>query len=160
MSLPLSELVATSEAVRATASRLEKRALMAALFARLESQGRLGVGWKAVSTALAAAAAPAPAPESNLPLFDDAAAAHTPATLAEVDRTFRALAGTSGAGSIKRTTAILTELFRRTDRAGREFLTALRVGPRVDVRLRSLSLLRCHLGRSPRPSRRSHPWSP
>ena len=37
MSLPLSELVATSEAVRATSSRLEKRALMAALFARLES---------------------------------------------------------------------------------------------------------------------------
>src|SRR6188508_72120 len=129
MSLPLSELVATTEAVRATSSRLEKRALMAALFTRLEPddlglavsflsgeipQGRLGVGWKAVGAALAAAADGTPAAD-NLSLFDPAASAPAPATLAEVDRTFHALAGTTGSGSTKRAIALLTELFRRTD---------------------------------------------
>src|SRR6187431_1289457 len=143
MSLPLSELVATSTAVRATASRLEKRALMAALFTRLESQdlalavsflsgeipqGRLGVGWKAVGAALDAAAASAPADNDNPNLslaLDAEDRAATPATLADVDRAFRALAGTSGSGSTRRATTILTDLFRRTDSAGCEFLTAL-----------------------------------
>jgi len=146
MSLPLSELVATSTAVRATASRLEKRALMAALFTRLESQdlalavsflsgeipqGRLGVGWKAVGAALDAAAASAPADNDNPNLslaLDAEDRAATPATLADVDRAFRALAGTSGSGSTRRATTILTDLFRRTDRAGCEFLTALLAG--------------------------------
>jgi DNA ligase-1 len=150
----LREVEETSRAVRATASRLEKQAILAALFGRLEAddlalavsylagelpQRRLGVGWKALS-----AAAPERPPRKGeiLSLFDAgpagtateeaaAEAAAAPAgelTLAEVDRCFETLARTRGSGSAARATALLRELFRRAGGEGREFLRALLLG--------------------------------
>jgi DNA ligase 1 len=157
-SLPLSDLVATSAAVRATSSRLEKRRLMAALFARLGPadlalavsylageipQGRLGVGWKAVGSALdraqAAPDAEVETAQAHLSLtLSLPEAAVEPLTLAELDRAFQRLAENRGAGSARRATEILVGVFRRTDAAGREFLTALLGGELRQGALRAL----------------------
>jgi DNA ligase-1 len=150
----------TSAAVRATASRRAKQSLLAAFFAELDAadleravrylageipQGRLGVGWKTVSAALAAAESPPPtAPETNLALpFADAAAATaaaggSPLTLAEVDRAFAALATDRGPRRTARATAVLSELFRRAPGAERDFLIALLAGELRQGALRSV----------------------
>jgi DNA ligase-1 len=155
MPATLREVVETSRAVRATPSRLEKQALLASLFARLDPddlrlavsylageipQGRLGVGWKAVSTAMSGPTPPARGgANATLPLFGADPARQEvigPArespdselTLAEVDRAFTALARTQGSGSAGRGLAILGDLFRRAGTEGREFLAALLIG--------------------------------
>src|SRR5262249_44470117 len=103
---PLGEVVATWQAVRAAAGRLDKRRQMAALFARVAGDDlRLaasylsgdiasappGVGYAAVQEAFAALG-----PTGGEPL-----------TLADVDSTFVALAGTSGPGSNRRRAELL-----------------------------------------------------
>ena len=132
--------------MRATASRLEKQAILAALFSRLDAQDlalavsylagelpgrRLGVGWKALSSA--AVERPAGRVES-LSLFGEAAATEAVVaetgelTLVEVDRFFAALARTRGPGSGARAQGLLRQLFRRAGAEGREFLQALLLG--------------------------------
>jgi DNA ligase-1 len=153
MSLLLSDLVDTSAQVRATPSRIVKRRVMAELFVRLAPgdlalavsylsgeipQGRLGVGWKAVASALEGLDAGAQEVEirvANLSLpFPPAAVSTgspdiaTPLTIADTDRAFQALAENRGPGSTRRAAEILADLFRRTDQAGRDFLVALIAG--------------------------------
>jgi DNA ligase 1 len=149
----------TSAAVRATRSRRTKQALLAAFFRQLEAadleravhylageipQGRLGVGWKAITAARAAAESPPPAaapdPNLELPLAGPPLPETSPATLtlADVDRAFAALAADHGARRTARSAAILTALFRRAGDAEREFLVALLAGELRQGALRSV----------------------
>lgn len=121
----LFELVDTAATVGATRSRLAKVAALAELLRRLDAdeiaptiglllgkprQGKLGVGWRGVD-----AAAGDPAAEPSL-------------SLAEVDDTLDALAGTSGAGSGERRARLLAALLRRATSAEQDFLRATLLG--------------------------------
>jgi DNA ligase-1 len=132
-------VVATWQAVRASAGRLDKRARMAALFARLAGDdlrlaasylsGELasappGVGWSALQEALHAAA-----PTSGAAL-----------TLADVDRTFADLVATSGPGAQRRRGDLLGALLGRAGSAEREFLAGLITGELRQGALRALVL--------------------
>src|SRR5262249_45327059 len=106
----LAELVATSERVAATRSRNDKARFLAALLQRLAQdevpfvvaalsgharQGRIGVGYAAVRSALEnEKGASEPAATQAAPTTEAA-----PLELVEVDRIFDALAETKGKGS-------------------------------------------------------------
>ncbi|NMH98565.1 ATP-dependent DNA ligase [Pseudonocardia acidicola] len=121
----LSEVVATSAAVGATRSRKDKTAALAALLraagpAEVEPatawlageprQGRIGTGWRTLS-----GLATDPAPDPSL-------------TVAEVDKTLDALAGTSGPGSTARRRELLIELFAAATADEQSFLHRLLTG--------------------------------
>ena len=154
MTATLAEVAATSLAVRATASRLEKEERLAALFARLDAadlalavsylageipQGALGVGWKTIAAALGTPRAETAA-DRNLPLFPPAGAT-TPAgplLLAELDRALTAIARTRGTGSAARAAALLRDLLARTGPEERDFLIALLAGELRQGALRAI----------------------
>ncbi len=123
--MQLAELVRVGRAVAATASRLEKVALLADLLRALAReevetavaflggeprQGKLGVGWKMAREALGA-----PAAEPTLALL-------------EVDRAFEALAGLSGKGSAAARRERLGALFARATADEQDFLLRLLQG--------------------------------
>ena len=131
--------MATWQAVRAAAGRLEKRGHMAALFARVAGDDlRLaasylsgdmasappGVGYASVQEAFAALG-----PTAGVPL-----------TLADVDATFTALAATSGPGSNRRRAELLQEMLGRATELEREFLIGLIAGELRQGALRALVL--------------------
>src|SRR5262245_57691455 len=147
----LADLVATSAEVRATRARLEKRARLRALFARLDPedlrraaaylageipQGSLQVGWSALAAAIAGADV-----QRALPLF--AAVAETPRespTLREVDRTFERLHRITGPGSAGKRKAALLQLLEPLAEDSRRFLTGLLLGELRQGALRALVL--------------------
>lgn len=119
------ELVDTSAAVAATASRLRKTELLSSLLRRLEgdalpvavglltaspAQGRVGVGWATLSGVLDAL------PE---------AAAGDPLTVADVDAALHGVAGASGPTAKRE---VLTALLRRCDADERWFLSGVLMG--------------------------------
>jgi DNA ligase-1 len=121
----LADLVAASAAVAATRSRTAKAAVIAGLLrgaapgevpavaawlAGEPLQGRLGVGWRTLSTRTGGGAA-----EPSLPV-------------AEVDRALTELAGTSGAGSAARREAVLDALFSAATDDEQQFLVRLLTG--------------------------------
>ncbi len=118
----LSTLVATSEAVASTRSRLAKRDAIAELLTGLPDgevalgiaylagaprQDRLGVGWATVAQPEATASE-----EASL-------------SLADVDAAFDQLAATAGAGSKQRRLSILADLFGAATAAEQDFLRRL-----------------------------------
>lgn len=120
-----SDVVTVSTRVAATSARSEKVAALADLLVRLETeevpvvtgvlagvprQGRVGVGYAAISAVTAA-----PAGEPSL-------------TVDEVDRTITALAALTGGGSGARRGEVLTELLRRATGAEADFLRRLLTG--------------------------------
>lgn len=122
----LAELVETSRRVGATRSRLEKRALLAALLRALAPdevaigvgylagelpQGRIGIGWATVRDLDAGPAAL----EASLPLL-------------EAHRRLDELAATGGAGSKRLREERLGALFARATEAERAFLARLVLG--------------------------------
>ena len=141
-SIAFGELVETWSGVRSTAGRLEKRARMAALFARLGAedlplaaswlageirQGALQVGWRTLE------AAGKPVRDTDLPLFAataPAASAHrtsdgdSPLRISDVDTAFEKLQHVGGAGSEPRRIALLAALFERATDSEREAATA------------------------------------
>lgn len=121
----LSEVVAASESVRATASRKVKIAGLADLLSRADSgellpvvawisgelpQGRLGAGWRTVA---GIEVAPAAAPTL---------------TVAAVDAALTEVAGVAGAGSVARRRELLTGLLGSATTAERTFLIRLLTG--------------------------------
>ncbi len=127
----LADLVATSQAVGATSKRKEKTELLGAYLAELlpgadddphqatiavgllvgePRQGRIGVGWSAVSK------------------IDAAPAAEPSLTLADVDHAIAELQATSGPGSVARRAGLLTELFSSATEVEVDFLKRLFVG--------------------------------
>jgi len=135
----LGELVSTSAAIAATPARLEKLALLADLLRRAESgeipiavaflsghlrQGRIGLGWSALQSALDKADSPPPDPT----LFDPPDAEAAPLELRDVDAIFDRLARLSGPGVGSRRSAILADLFRRASAPERDFLARLVMG--------------------------------
>jgi DNA ligase-1 len=121
--MQLSDLVTTSAAVRAAGARREKTALLAALLARLEPaqvpiavgllvgtprQGRLGLGW----AALTHAQPPAAAPTAGL-------------SLGEVDARLDAIKAVKGKRSSEERRRLLAELLARATAEEQEFLLAL-----------------------------------
>ena len=160
MNATLTALAAASRAVRATTSRLEKQALLADFLAPLEAadlalavrylsgeipQGRLGVGWRAIATALGEPPA-LTTPSRALPLFPDIDAtprvSHPepsgPLRLSDLDALFAEIAATRGPGSSARAVRLLRELFARTGEPEREFLIALLGGELRQGALRAL----------------------
>jgi DNA ligase-1 len=136
----LVDLVRTSDAVRRTSGRIEKRQLFSTLFASLEPddlrlaacylagevpQGKLNVAWAALSRAgLRSAGEPQPA------LFEAAAspaAAVSPA-LQELDRQFEALKQASGAGSVQARVATLRRLLDAVPAEEQAFVRGLLLG--------------------------------
>jgi DNA ligase-1 len=124
--LKLEELVETSNAVAAESGRLGKIARLAAFLTRLTPdeaaiavgffigwprQGRIGVGWAAISDARDVA----PAPTATLDLLD-------------VDRAFDTLQAAKGRGSSAERSRLLRELFERATAGEQEFLSALAIG--------------------------------
>jgi DNA ligase 1 len=124
--MKLAELVSVSADVATTSGRLEKISRLAALLTRLSPeeiqvavgfligwprQGKLGVGWSAVSTAREHPAASAPSLE-----------------LRELDAVFDKLSSTSGRNSAKERARLLEDLFTRATAAEQSFLSALLVG--------------------------------
>ena len=122
----LSELLAASERVGATRSRLAKIEALADCLRKLEGaeivigvaylsgdtrQARIGVGWAGVKDALAAA--PASAPQL---------------TLARVDESLERLSGVKGPGSAAERTRLLAELFGQATAAEHDFLARLLLG--------------------------------
>jgi DNA ligase-1 len=120
----LADLVATSEAVGATTSRLAKAEALAALLRRLEPaevepavaflsgeprQRPLGVGWAALRDLPAPAAAPA-------------------LTVADADRAFAAVAAAAGPGSQGMRRDALQALFGAATQREQRFLRALALG--------------------------------
>jgi len=120
------DLVATAAAVAATSKRGEKIALLAGALRHLAPdeiapavgflsgalrQGRIGVGWAAVSSG--AGAAPASEPEL---------------TVGEVDRVLGGIADASGAGSASERAERLAALLARATAPETEFLARLLVG--------------------------------
>ena len=116
----LADLVASSAAVAGTSGRLDKIGRLADVLTRLSPaeipiavaflsgevrQGRIGVGYAAMS----AASAVAPAASSTL-------------TLEEVDRAFAELAGVAGKGSATERTRLLRTLFERGTRDEQDFI--------------------------------------
>ncbi len=121
----LAEVVATSAAVVATRSRKEKSAALAALLRAAEPQeveaaaswlageprqGRIGAGWRTLSTL---ATDPAEAPSL---------------TVTGVDGALTELAGTSGSGSTRRRKELLDELFHAAVAQEQAFLVRLLTG--------------------------------
>jgi len=150
----LAEIVATSNAVRETSSRLEKRARLQELFARLApadlrlaasylagetARGSVQVGWSTLVAAERAVAEP-----DVLPLFANVQPAGPIATqsptLVEVDRAFETLRHVSGAGATKKKQAILQGLMAPMAPDERRFLGALLVGELRQGALRALVL--------------------
>jgi len=124
----LAELVDTSVRVGATPSRLAKVRQIAALLRKLGRdeigtavsylagelpQGRVGVGYSALSAAAATAGDPAVEPRLSL---------------AQTDRLIGELAGMRGGGSATRRSAALRNLFSQTTRSERGFLLQLLAG--------------------------------
>jgi len=124
--MKLEQLVETSAAVAATSGRLEKVAKLAALLRQLEPdevaitvgfligwprQGKLGVGWSTISTALAQS----PAPASTLELRD-------------VDRAFDQLSSVKGKNSANERARLVAELLSRARADEQQFLAALMIG--------------------------------
>ena len=124
----LAELVDTSSRVGATASRLAKVREIAALLRKLGRdeivvavsylagelpQGRVGVGYCALSAAAAAAADPPAEPRLSV---------------AQMDSLIDELAGMRGGGSAARRGAALRDLFSQATRAERGFLLQLLAG--------------------------------
>jgi len=122
----LGELVATSDAVQATAGRLDKTRRIAAALARLAPeeieiavtflsggtrQGRLGLG----GAAIRAAAHVGPAERETL-------------TLGEVDHALATISRARGAGSARERSRLLAELLSRATAAEQDFLTRLLYG--------------------------------
>ena len=119
----LADVVTTSAAVAATRSRKEKAAAIAALLRAAHAagvvepaaswlsgetrQGRIGTGWRTLQ-----AAATDPADQPSL-------------TIAEVDATFTELAGTTGAGSVRRRKELLGGLFGAATEEEQAFLARL-----------------------------------
>src|SRR5205823_5412110 len=119
------DLVATSAAVTATSSRSAKIAAIADMLGRLAPdeiaiavstltgtprQGKIGIGWR---QAFGVDVAPAAGPTL---------------TILDVDGVLETVSSTSGAGSAKTRTAVLTELFARATHDEGEFLRRLLVG--------------------------------
>ena len=124
--MKLEDLVSVSADVAATPGRLDKISRLADLLTRVSQdevpiavgfligwprQGKLGVGWSAVSKAREHPPAPVPSLE-----------------LRDVDVVFDALASTSGRKSTSERARILAELFTRATAAEQSFLSALLVG--------------------------------
>jgi len=136
----LADLVQTSDAIAATAARLEKIARLSDLLRRLEPaevpvgvaylsghlrQGRIGLGW----AVLRAASEPERETRRDPSLFDAATESPpSPLTLTDVDQAFEHLSGVSGAGVGARRAAVLRELFRRAGAGERDFLARLVMG--------------------------------
>jgi DNA ligase-1 len=121
----LSDIVATSEQVRSTRSRLAKIDALAACLRRLTAeeieigvaflsgetlQGKLGIGYAALREA-------AP-PGAQMAVL----------TLQEVDRALSQLGATSGAGSNAQRKRLLGELFARATAQEQQFLVRLLIG--------------------------------
>jgi DNA ligase-1 len=121
----LHELVATTEAVAATSSRLAKIDALANLLSRLESdeiapaigfltakprQGRIGVGWR------------------GLAALDDDHAFDPSLTVLEVDAALEALSAASGAGSAAARRSDLSALAGRATPAEWDFLSRVIMG--------------------------------
>ena len=121
----LEELVTTAEAVAATRSRLAKVEALAGLLGRLEPdevaisvgflvgkprQGRVGIGWRGLSAAMAG---PADAPTL---------------TVADVDAMLDRLAAASGAGSAGERTRELRELTSRATAGEQRYLSGMLLG--------------------------------
>lgn len=124
--MKLEELVQTSAAVAATSGRLEKIAKLAALLSRVPPdevrtavgfligvprQGKLGVGWAAVSEAR-----------------DHEAAAAASLELSDADRAFDELKTVKGKSSGAERARIIRELFMRATADEQRFVSALIVG--------------------------------
>jgi DNA ligase-1 len=124
--MQLQRLVEQVERVRATAKKTEKVGLLADLLRESEGretellalyltgtlpQGRIGIGWRLIQTAMV------DAPRTGAPL-----------TLLEVDQTMDAVAADEGAGSSGRKTHALRTLMARAEPAERRFLAALLMG--------------------------------
>jgi DNA ligase-1 len=123
----LAQLVETSKAVAGVSGRLEKIDRLAALLGRVEGdeleiaiafltgatrQGRIGVGWAALSQMRGAVPAAA---DGTLDLRD-------------VDALFARVAMTSGAGSTRERTRLLHELFGKATADEQDFLVRLLFG--------------------------------
>ncbi len=121
----LADVVMTSAEVAGTRSRTRKTTLLAELIGRLAAQevvavigmlvaaphqGRLGVGWSALSR------------------IDVVPAENASLSVADVDDAFGTLAVTSGAGSAASRSAVLAELFGRATAAERPFLMGVLMG--------------------------------
>ena len=121
MAVQLNDLVETSRRVSETSGRLEKIGLLAELLKRLAEdeiamgvlfltgelrQGRIGVGWSAVRDAT---------PKT--------AAGTSSLTLPDVDRSFEAIAGTTGRSSATDRALILHRLLARGTQEEQTFLT-------------------------------------
>jgi len=135
----LAELVQVSADLAATSARNEKIALLSDLLRRLEAaeipiavaylsghlrQGRIGLGWAALSSA--ADDAPLPAQSS---LFEEVEAKpDEPLTLAQVDQAFEQISRVSGGGSQGTRTRLLRSIFRRGSAEERDFLSRLVMG--------------------------------
>jgi DNA ligase-1 len=131
----LADLVAASQAVAATRSRLAKRhalagalrqagpeaALVAGYLSGTVRQRRTGLGWRSLETL------PAPADVPTL-------------TVAEVDAALETLAALSGSGSQARRAAAVAELFGRATAAEQRFLRLLVLGELRQGALDSLML--------------------
>lgn len=152
MAATLAELVQTSERVRATRARLEKRACLREFFALLAAgdlrlaasylsgeipQGRLNVGWRALDEALRAADR-----GDDMPLFAGSREARSPEslTLERLDRVFDSLQHVQGAGSARRRHGILRNLFEPLVDRERRFLRDLILGELRQGALRAIAL--------------------
>ena len=122
----LAELLAASERVAATRSRLAKIDALAECLRRLDAseialgvaylsgdtrQGRIGIGYAALKDALAATPASAPR-----------------LTLAQVDAALARLAQIKGEGSAAERTRLLAELFAGATASEQDFLARLLLG--------------------------------
>jgi DNA ligase-1 len=124
--MELGRLVDVVEKVRATSRKLEKTALIADLLRQTTGreielaalyltgalpQGRIGVGGRTIQGA-----------------FPEGPPTGERLTLADVDRTFDAVAGAEGAGSAERKSRALRDLLARADGPERRFLGGLLMG--------------------------------
>ena len=122
----LSQLVELVGRIRGTAKKTEKVALIAEALGQTRGrdidllalyltgtlpQGRIGLGWRSIETAMT-----------------DRPAAGEPLSLAEIDQAMGVLAAEKGAGSAERRTKALRALFERADEPQRRFLTELLMG--------------------------------
>jgi len=137
----LQELVDLSNAVAEVSGRLEKTGRLAACLERLPAdeieiavaflsgaprQGRIGLGWSAISDAarVSPASSSAPSiPPSIPPLTDNAGL-----ELHEVDAAFDQIAHTTGPGAARARVSQLSTLFGRATRTERDFLVRLLSG--------------------------------
>ncbi len=134
----LRDLVATSAALAATRSRKQKVARLAGTLRALAPderragaawlagylpEGRIGVGWAAVSEAMTVAAAPSSVSGTLPPLAGGGQGGGL--TIAEVARTFAELAAASGKGSAAVRRELLGRLFAAATADERDFLARL-----------------------------------